>query len=262
MKLLGSPLIERLSPNQRAVLMMCLLAVPFVRSAILGFILTVNHQSNQIHVDVRLLILQAVYWLVVLSSAYYCWGMETYLGALKQFRFLDLIIGFAWSIVLRIASIILICPFAFIVATFLSKYMVHQPVSLDMFAKQPVLMLIEFSILSASAGFFEESWRFGMLCGLRQLMPHLFKSPSGAFAAILLVAMMFGLGHTYEGPLGVLVTGLLGLLLGCVMVYRRSFWEAAIAHGFIDGLIGLALFIIAVYCPWLPDWLEAAAKKH
>ena len=58
-----------------------------------------------------------------------------------------------------------------------------------------------------------------------------------------LVAVLFGLGHFYKGPAGVVDSALAGLLLGAAyLAAGRNLWACVLAHGFIDsfGIAALA----------------------
>jgi CAAX protease family protein len=66
------------------------------------------------------------------------------------------------------------------------------------------------------------------------------------WAGVLLVSVLFGYGHYYKGPSGILDSGMAGLILGAAyMLSGRNLWVCVLAHGFID-TIGL----IAVYFGW------------
>ena len=62
-------------------------------------------------------------------------------------------------------------------------------------------------------------------------------------AAVLLSSVLFGLAHTYQGPTGVLITGVLGLIFACVYAYGgRNLWLNIVVHGVYDTLsLGLVL---------------------
>ncbi len=53
--------------------------------------------------------------------------------------------------------------------------------------------------------------------------------------AVLLTALCFGLGHAYQGPLGIVQTTVAGIALGTLAVWRQSIWPAIGAHLLIDG---------------------------
>lgn len=53
--------------------------------------------------------------------------------------------------------------------------------------------------------------------------------------AVLVTAVLFGYGHYYKGPAGVVDSGVAGLVLGAAyLLAGRNLWVAILAHGFID----------------------------
>ncbi len=63
---------------------------------------------------------------------------------------------------------------------------------------------------------------------------------------VLIVAILFGYGHYYKGPAGIIDSGMAGLLLGAAYVLsKRNLWVCVLAHGFID-TVGVA----ALYFGW------------
>jgi membrane protease YdiL (CAAX protease family) len=68
-------------------------------------------------------------------------------------------------------------------------------------------------------------------------------SRAGTLAAVLLSSALVGLAHTYQGPSGVLITGILGLIFACVYAYGgRNLWLNIVVHGVYDTLsLGLVL---------------------
>jgi len=67
---------------------------------------------------------------------------------------------------------------------------------------------------------------------------------AAAWAAALFVAVLFGLGHWYKGPSGVVDSGFAGLVLGGAYVLsRRNLWVPILAHGFIDTFGVVALYL-------------------
>jgi uncharacterized protein len=60
---------------------------------------------------------------------------------------------------------------------------------------------------------------------------------------IVFVAILFGYGHYYKGPAGILNSGVAGLVLGAAyMLSGRNLWTCILAHGFIDTVGVTALF--------------------
>ena len=61
------------------------------------------------------------------------------------------------------------------------------------------------------------------------------RSTIAYWLGIMLVSILFGYGHYYKGPSGIIDSGLAGLILGTAyMVAGRNLWACIFAHGFID----------------------------
>ena len=84
------------------------------------------------------------------------------------------------------------------------------------------------------AGLREELWRSAFLAGMKALWPQRFDSRAGQMLAVIIGAIVFGLGHTAMGPMAVCMAGLLGVGLGLIMIFHGSIWPAVIAHGLFD----------------------------
>src|SRR5437868_13355558 len=80
------------------------------------------------------------------------------------------------------------------------------------------------------AGFYEEFMFRGFLM---QGFAMFFGGSRVAWGVALIVqAALFGVSHAYQNPLGILITGTLGALLGVVvLVSGRNLWIAIIGHG-------------------------------
>jgi membrane protease YdiL (CAAX protease family) len=53
--------------------------------------------------------------------------------------------------------------------------------------------------------------------------------------AVLVTAVLFGYGHYYKGPAGVVDSAVAGLVLGAAyLLAGRNLWATILAHGFID----------------------------
>jgi membrane protease YdiL (CAAX protease family) len=51
----------------------------------------------------------------------------------------------------------------------------------------------------------------------------------------VIVAVLFGFGHYFKGPAGIVDSGIAGLILGAAyLLARRNLWACVLAHGFID----------------------------
>jgi membrane protease YdiL (CAAX protease family) len=63
------------------------------------------------------------------------------------------------------------------------------------------------------------------------------------WAAVAITATLFGLGHYYKGPAGMLDSGIAGFILGAVYLRSgRNLWACVLAHGFIDTVGVIAIF--------------------
>jgi membrane protease YdiL (CAAX protease family) len=61
------------------------------------------------------------------------------------------------------------------------------------------------------------------------------RSTTAYWLGIVLVSVLFGYGHYYKGPSGIIDSGIAGLILGAAyMVAGRNLWACILAHGFID----------------------------
>ena len=99
-----------------------------------------------------------------------------------------------------------------------------------------------FSVVCITAGICEEIlFRGYLIWYMTQLTG---ETAGGLTLAVVLAAVVFGLGHVYQGPKGVLrVTGL-ALILGGLYVLSGSLWALMVMHAFIDlagGLLAVAV---------------------
>lgn len=128
--------------------------------------------------------------------------------------------------------------------------------------EDPVYVLLALTVLSfVTAGLREELWRAGFMAAVHDLLPSSLRVPldrnpseswfewqvrivKPAVIISLLAAVVFGLGHLPQGIGGVVLTGIVGFVLGMVMICHRSLWTAVIAHGFFDAATFALLAII------------------
>lgn len=67
------------------------------------------------------------------------------------------------------------------------------------------------------------------------------RSTAALWIGVVIAAVLFGYGHYYKGPAGVLDSGVAGLILGAAYVLSgRNLWACVLAHGFID-TVGVTL---------------------
>lgn len=88
--------------------------------------------------------------------------------------------------------------------------------------------------LSGTAGIVEETiYRGFALWYLHQFMP--------MWAAIIVSSVMFGLGHSYQGPSGIVRITLVGILFGVLYVASGSIWLPILGHFLLDALQGASI---------------------
>lgn len=69
------------------------------------------------------------------------------------------------------------------------------------------------------------------------------RTTAAYWIGIVVVAVLFGYGHYYKGPAGILDSGVAGLILGAAyMLSGRNLWASILAHGFIDTIAVVVLF--------------------
>ena len=72
------------------------------------------------------------------------------------------------------------------------------------------------------------------------------RSRAGYWVGVLVVAVLFGYGHYYKGPAGILDSGMAGLILAAAYVLSEgNLWVCVLAHGFID-----TFGVVAVFFGW------------
>src|SRR6266700_2493810 len=95
------------------------------------------------------------------------------------------------------------------------------------------LMLLGVFYAFIGAGFYEEFMFRGFLM---QGLAMLFGSSRGAWiVACVVQGALFGAAHAYQNPLGIVITGTLGVLMGLlVLASGRNLWPVIIGHGLFD----------------------------
>jgi membrane protease YdiL (CAAX protease family) len=97
----------------------------------------------------------------------------------------------------------------------------------------PELTVIAVFYALIGAGFYEEfTFRGFLMQGLAMIFGG---SRSAWIVACVVQGALFGLAHAYQNPLGIGITGSLGILLGLlVLASGRNLWPVIIAHGLFD----------------------------
>jgi membrane protease YdiL (CAAX protease family) len=72
------------------------------------------------------------------------------------------------------------------------------------------------------------------------------RSKAAYWIGVLVVSVLFGYGHYYKGPAGIVDSGMAGLVLGAAyLLSGRNLWVCILAHGFID-----TVGVVALYFGW------------
>lgn len=72
------------------------------------------------------------------------------------------------------------------------------------------------------------------------------RTTAAYWLGIVIVSVLFGYGHYYKGPAGILDSGIAGLILGTAyLASGRNLWTSILAHGLID-----TFAIVMVFFGW------------
>jgi len=70
------------------------------------------------------------------------------------------------------------------------------------------------------------------------------RSTGAYWTAVAVTSILFGIGHWYKGPAGVIDSGIAGLILGTAyMLSGRNLWTSILAHGFIDSFAVIVTYL-------------------
>lgn len=72
------------------------------------------------------------------------------------------------------------------------------------------------------------------------------RSTMAYWMAMVAVSVLFGFGHYYKGPAGIIDSTAAGLILGAAyLLSGRNLWTSILAHGFVD-----TFAVVVVYLGW------------
>jgi membrane protease YdiL (CAAX protease family) len=165
-----------------------------------------------------------------------------------QGKFQPVLWGAGYSVALRLAlALVVIAIGTGLVATrvmsldslraFLSTNRpgVETVVDVAAMRNNPAYFWLTLTIVSfVVGGLREELWRSAFLAGMKALWPQRCGFRAGQIVAVIICAIVFGLGHSAMGLLAVCLAGFLGFGLGLIMIFHGSIWPAVIAHGIFD----------------------------
>ncbi len=125
---------------------------------------------------------------------------------------------------------------------------VEHLVDTDAIVNSPMYLFMNITLVSfVMAGFREELWRSSMLAGFRGLFPQSYEKLRWKIGFVLIIAVIFGIGHLPQGIGGVILTGVLGVLLGGIMIFHRSIWQATWTHGFFNATSFAGMYFLFKY---------------
>ena len=135
----------------------------------------------------------------------------------------------AWTAGLSVGALLLLLGFLWLRR---AKGLRETPLLEQLLPRTPVEKVV-FFFLSLSAGLGEELAYRGFL------IPALAGVLGGVWPAAVLSSVVFGFLHAYQGWLGVVRTGCLGLMLAASFVVTGTLWPAILAHALLDVMAGL-----------------------
>jgi membrane protease YdiL (CAAX protease family) len=153
----------------------------------------------------------------------------------------------AWSPLVLIALVAAACRLilgAFVVEPVTSHFWppIKAPAGTDEIRGHFAAVLMYLPIVWVFAGFGEEIGYRGYL--LNKMAAALGQTRFADVLAVLGSAVLFGFGHYYKGPAGILDSSLAGVILGAAyLVSGRNLWTCVLTHGFIDTFGLLAAFL-------------------
>jgi membrane protease YdiL (CAAX protease family) len=107
------------------------------------------------------------------------------------------------------------------------------PAGVDEIAGNIKLALLYLPIIWGFAAFGEEIAYRGYL--LNRAAECVGRSALAYWAGVIVVAVLFGYGHYYKGPAGIVDSSIAGLILGSAyLLSGRNLWTSILAHGLID----------------------------
>jgi uncharacterized protein len=92
---------------------------------------------------------------------------------------------------------------------------------------------IVFILIAFTAGICEELLYRGWLQNL------LAYGTGSVWIGLVLAAVIFGLGHAYQGKMGIVQTGIIGLIFGVVFIFTKSLVASQILHVIVDAVNGI-----------------------
>jgi len=105
------------------------------------------------------------------------------------------------------------------------------PLKMFLPSNKPEFMV--FILIAFTAGICEELLYRGWLQNL------LAYGTGSAWIGLVMGAVIFGFGHSYQGKIGIVQTGIYGLLFGGVFIFTKSLVAGQVLHVIIDSVNGI-----------------------
>jgi len=109
--------------------------------------------------------------------------------------------------------------------------------------EHPLLMLVWFGpVLWIGVAAFEEVSRVFVITRITAV----WAGAPGRLAAVVISTLLFGLGHYYQGPFGMITTGTMGLLSVLLYIRQGRVWPLIVGHALYDAWsVGMAVVMVA-----------------
>jgi len=138
----------------------------------------------------------------------------------RNFTFQNILIGFVFLI------------FANVFILVLSRLLnVTQPTEIKYLLPRNITDRIFWILMSLTAGIVEETGFRGYVLTKLNLFVN------NWWATVLISSFFFGIGHFYQGPGGMVLTGVYGLLFCLVFIWRKSLYPGIFAHFLHDASV-------------------------
>lgn len=200
----------------------------------LGFVFVIGHNVFHI-VPNEVILLFVLFWLSTFMRKRQC--VPNPLRRPRSWRN-TILLATAGAVVLVLGSQFLIEP--------LASHFWPVPENVSSLLKIPVhdwkVALRSLAVVWIFAGFGEEIGYRGYLLTRAADLGN--RSKAANVAAMVYVAVLFGFGHFYKGPAGIIDSTYSGLVLGVVyLLAGGNLWAPIVAHGLVDTAVVVAVFM-------------------
>ncbi len=220
--------------------------IPYWHTALLLLVLVLfsvgNMKSSQtVHAGAHVRIYLATMFYEWLLTAFVWWGLRRSGGSMRELIggrwhsvgdfFLDIVIAMGvW-----LGALMMIALAALAMGMNHAGNLSDAQKKIGFLAPQNMREIIMWICLSATAGFCEEVIFRGYF---QKQFTRLLRC---RWSALVVVSILFGLGHGYEGAQRMVLIALLGFAFGLMSLLRKSLRPAMMAHTLQDTISGLLL---------------------